>query len=41
MKYWKRMQNIKWSEKLTKEDVIERIRENMTLINNILLIKVK
>ena len=30
------MEEIKWSEKVTNEQVVERIREKRTVINNIL-----
>ena len=30
------MEKIKWSEKVTKEEVLERIGEKRTLLNNIL-----
>ena len=33
---WKRMEKIKFSEKVTNEQVIERIGEKRTLLNNIL-----
>ena len=33
---WKRMEKIKWSEKLTNEQVLDRIGEKRTLLNNIL-----
>ena len=33
---WRRMEKIKWSEKVTNEQVLGRIGENRTLINNIL-----
>ena len=32
----RRMENVKWSEKVTNEEVLDRIGENMTLLNNIL-----
>ena len=34
------MEKIKWSEKVTNEQVLDRIREKRTLINNILRRKV-
>ena len=30
------MENIKWSEKVTNEQVLERIEENRTVLSNIL-----
>ena len=33
---WRRMEKIKWSEKVTNEQVLGRIREKRTLLNNIL-----
>ena len=36
MWYWRRMEKIKWSEKVTNEQVLEPIVEKRTLINNIL-----
>ena len=36
MLYWKRMEKIKWSEKVTKEQVLEHIGEKRELINDIL-----
>ena len=33
---WGRMEKIKWSEKITNEQVLDRIGEKITLINNIL-----
>ena len=33
------MEKIKWSEKLTNEQFLERVEEKSTLINNILLTK--
>ena len=36
MWYWRIMEKIKWSEKLTNEDKFERIGENRSLLNNIL-----
>ena len=33
---WRRMEKIKWSDKVTNEQVIERIVEKRTLLNNIL-----
>ena len=38
---WRRMKKIKWSEKVINEQVLERIREKRTFINNILCIKFK
>ena len=32
---WRRMEKIKWSEKVTNEQVIDRIGEKRTLLNNI------
>ena len=37
---WRRMEKIKWSEKVTNEEVLGRIGEKMTLINNIFRRKV-
>ena len=37
---WRRMEKIKWSEKVTNEQVHERIGEKRTLLNNILRRKV-
>ena len=37
---WRRMEKIKWSEKVTNEQVLDRIGEKRTLINNILSRKV-
>jgi hypothetical protein len=34
---WRRMEKIKWSEKVSNEQVLERIRGKRTLLNNILL----
>ena len=31
---WRRMENIKWSEKVTKEQVLDRIGEKRALLNN-------
>ena len=31
---WKRIEKIKWSEKVTNEQVLERIGEKRTLLNN-------
>ena len=39
MWYWRTMQRIKWSEKLTTEQVLECIEEERTLLNKILLRK--
>jgi len=36
---WRRMEKIKWSEKITNEQVLDRIGEKRTPINNILLRK--
>jgi hypothetical protein len=36
MWFWSRMENIKWSEKVTSEKGLERIGEKRTLLNNIL-----
>ena len=36
MWFWMRMEKIKWSEKVTKEQVLGRIGEKRTLVNNIL-----
>ena len=33
---WRRMGRIKWSEKVANEQVLDRIGEKRTLINNIL-----
>ena len=33
---WRRMEKIKWSEKVTNEQVLERIGDKRTLVNNIL-----
>jgi hypothetical protein len=33
---WRRMENIKWSEKVTNKKALERIEEKRTLLNNIL-----
>ena len=33
---WRRMEKIKWSEKVTNEQVLDRIGEKRTLLNNIL-----
>ena len=33
---WRKMEKIKWSEKVTNEQVLDRIGENRTLLNNIL-----
>jgi hypothetical protein len=33
---WRRMEKIKWPEKVTNEQVLERIKEKRTLLNNIL-----
>ena len=34
------MEKLKWSEKVTNEQVLERIGDNRTLLNNIVLRKV-
>ena len=36
---WRRMEKIKWSEKVTNEQVLDRIGETRTLLSNILLRK--
>jgi hypothetical protein len=36
MSCWKRMEKIKWPEKVTNEQVLEHIGEKRTLLNNIL-----
>ena len=36
---WRKIKEIKWSEKVTNEQVLDRIGEKRTLINNILLRK--
>ena len=33
---WRRMEKIKWSEKVTNEQVLDRVGEKRTLLNNIL-----
>ena len=33
---WRRMEKIKWSEKVTNEQIPERIGENKILLNNII-----
>ena len=33
---WRRMEKIKWSDKVTNEQVLDRIGEKRTLLNNIL-----
>ena len=33
---WRRMEKIKWSEEVTNEQVLDRIGEKRTLLNNIL-----
>ena len=35
MWYWRRIEEIKWSEKVTNEQVLERIGEKKTLLNSI------
>jgi len=32
---WKKMETVKWSEKITNEEVLEHIGENRALLNNI------
>ena len=32
--YWRRMEKIRWSMKVTNEQVIERIGEKRTFVNN-------
>jgi hypothetical protein len=32
---WRRMEKIKWSEKITNEGILERMGEKRTLLNNI------
>ena len=36
MWFWRRMEKVKWSEKVTNEQVLDRIGEKRTLLNNIL-----
>ena len=36
MWFWWSMEKIQWSEKVTNEDILERIREKRTDVNNIL-----
>ena len=36
MWYWRKREKIKWSQKVTNEQVLERIVEKKTLLNNIL-----
>ena len=36
MWYWRRMEKIKWSEKVTNEQVLDGIGEKRTLLNNTL-----
>ena len=36
MRCWGRMEKIKWPEKVTNEQVLDRIGEKRTLLNNIL-----
>ena len=38
---WRRMEKIKWSEKVTNEQVLDHIGEKRTLLNNILRRKAK
>ena len=33
---WRRMEGIKWSDKVTTEEIIKRIGEKRTLLNNVL-----
>ena len=33
---WRRMEKIQWSKKVTNEQILERIREERILLNNIL-----
>ena len=33
---WRRMEKIKWSEKVTNEQVLDRIGEKRTILNNII-----
>ena len=40
MRFWRIMEKIKWSEKVTSEKVLEHIGEKRTLLNNILRTKV-
>ena len=40
MWFWRRMEKIKGSEKVTNEQVLDRIGKNRTLLNNILRRKV-
>ena len=35
MWYWRKMEKIKWSEKVSNEQVVQRIGEKRTLLNNI------
>ena len=36
MECWRRVETIKWSEKVINEHILERIGENRTVLNNIL-----
>ena len=38
---WRRKEKIKWSEKIINEEILERIGEKRTLINNFLSRKAK
>jgi len=37
---WRKLEKIKWPQKVTNEEVLDRMRENRTLQNNILRRKV-
>ena len=39
MSCWRRMKNIKWSEGVINKEVLEFIGENVTLLNNICLVR--
>ena len=39
MRCWKRMEKINWSEKVTNEEILKRIEEKRTFLNNIIRIK--
>ena len=39
MWWWRRIEKIKWSEKVTNEQVLDRIGEKRTLLNNVIHIK--
>ena len=39
MWYWRSLEQIKWTEEVTNEQVLDRIGEKRTLLNNILLRK--